>query len=289
MAASQQQSKTDLRAAAREKAAALRAEQLKKEARVRRITLLAIIVGILLVGALIAVIVMNGNSRSGVDPQAAGPTTATGPNGGIPFDAAGVAGQSNEDAVTVEVYADFICPACGSFEQTYQSTLDELREAGDITVVLHPLSMLSRGQKAHYSSRSTSAFGYVAQYAPDKALAFNTILFENQPSESSGLTDDQIVELAKQAGVPDDIAEASVGGEFVDWSLNNYTNAASNENLVDEQGRFSTPTVVINGVKWDGKSDLRTAIEEAVNGDAPAADDASDDAADETAEDAAAE
>ncbi|GAA2517012.1 DsbA family protein [Rarobacter incanus] len=251
--AANQPSKSELREQAKNKAAALRAEQLKKEARVRRITLLSIILGLILVAALIAVVVVNGNKKNTVSADAAGPTVATGVNGGIPFGKDGIAGTTNEGAINVEVYADFLCPWCGKFEETNNPTLNEYREAGKITVVIHPLSMLSRGSKTAYSSRSAGAFAYVAQNEPDKALAFNQTLYDNQPDESgSGLTDDEIVDLAKQAGVSDTVAAASVGGEFIDWTINNYTRATQNTVAAGEDGSFSTPTIIINNTKYAG-------------------------------------
>ncbi|SNS62243.1 Protein-disulfide isomerase [Micrococcales bacterium KH10] len=269
MAANTQQSKSDRREAARQQAAALKQAQLKKEARVRRITLLSIIVGILVIGALIFTIVTQGNNKGNVDPEAAGPATATAVNNGIPYSADGVAGTENEGAVTVEIVSDYLCPWCARFEQTNLSTIEEFRDSGDITVITHPVAILNRGNLNGYSVRAAAAYAYVAQEAPEQAWAFNNLLFASQPTESgSGLTDDQLVELAKQAGVPDDVAAASVNETFRDWIVNHTEAISSMETARDDQGNFSTPTILINGERYAGSpveaEEFRTAIEEAI-------------------------
>ncbi|GAA2236292.1 thioredoxin domain-containing protein [Rarobacter faecitabidus] len=264
-------SKSDRREQAREKAAALRAEQLKREARGRRITLLSIIVGLVIVAGLIAFVVISGNKKVNVNPDASAPTTAVGINGGISFGADGVAGTSNDGAIVVETYLDFLCPWCAKFEAENTANLDEFREAGEITLVVHPISMLSGGDKTAYSSRAASAFAYVADNAPDKALAFSTALYTNQPPETGdGLSDDEIVDLAKGAGVPEDVAKAAVGNQFADWAILQYQEAAARTELLDAQSRFTTPTIVIDGEKFTGNAtsadEFRAALETAIAG-----------------------
>ncbi|GAA2236317.1 hypothetical protein GCM10010401_05430 [Rarobacter faecitabidus] len=259
-------SKSDRRESARAKAAALRDEQLRREARGRRITLLSIVIGLLLVVALVGYIVVSGNKKTTVDPNAAAPPTATGVNGGIPFGSDGTAGSVNDGAINVEVYADFLCPWCARFEAANTGILDEYRVAGDITLVMHPLSMLSGGSKTAYSSRSASAFAYVTVHAPDKALAFNTILYAEQPAESgSGLSDDEIVDLAKQAGVPDDVAAASVSNEYADWAITLASQAAANAAVTGGTGQLSTPTILIDGVKYAGGPEDTEAFRAAID------------------------
>jgi len=244
-------SKKDRQEAARAKAFELKKQQQQREARARLITLVSVVVGLALVVVLVVVIVKQGTKDAAV--TSAGPVTATATNGGIPFGKGGTAGTSNEDAVDVAVYVDFMCPACGQFESTNTANLDEMREAGDITLTMHPIAILDRlSQGTQYSTRAASAFSYVADKDPEHALAFSKQLFANQPEENStGNTDEQLVGFAKAAGVPDDIAEASVKGAFTDWVTQSTDVATATESL-QTSGQFSTPTIVLNGTKYDG-------------------------------------
>lgn len=73
---------------------------------------------------------------------------------------------------------------------------------GTVLLRIHPMNFLddaSLGTK--YSTRAANAFVTVWKAEPDKALAFNKLLFANQPKENTtGLTDAQIAQIASQAG-----------------------------------------------------------------------------------------
>ena len=60
------------------------------------------------------------------------------------------------------------------------------------------MSFLDRtSQGARYSTRAANAFVTVAQADPDRILAFNRALYDNQPAEgTTGLTDAQLATLA---------------------------------------------------------------------------------------------
>lgn len=242
--------KNERRDAARAEAAALRNAQLKREARGRRITLLASLVGLLIIGALVAWIVTSGKNSAADSTTVTNPTLASA-TGGFTFGKDGVAGTKNEGAVEYAVYLDFMCPACSQFEDATSAMSDELREAGDITLIVHPIAILNRmSQGTNFSTRSAAAFAYIADNAPDKALSFMKTMFANPPKENSkGLTDEEMVALAKQAGVPDDVAAASVKGRHNGW-VNQMTSNTTAIEALQSNGGFSTPTVTLNGTKY---------------------------------------
>ena len=80
--------------------------------------------------------------------RAAPPGVATGDDSGI------VIGNG---PVTVDVYDDFICPACQAYEAATRSTLDQLLAAKKITLVFHPVAFLDRTTSTKYSTRAASA------------------------------------------------------------------------------------------------------------------------------------
>jgi len=195
------------------------------------------------VGVVVALVVIGGlvvwmNTQAtapGAEPKASNINTET---GAISF---------GDGTGTMDTYIDFMCPICNQFEQTYGPEIAKLKDDGTITLNVHPIAILdSQSQGTAYSSRAASAMYAVAVADPDKALDFMTALFENQPQEgTSGLTDEQIIQVAEGAGVTmtDDLKKAITSGTYV-----RYVQAMTPKTPIQpgSQG-IGTPTVEING------------------------------------------
>ena len=192
------------------KQARLRAQELRrveqeaaaKRTRRRRIvTTLGALVIAGLVAAIAVVIVRAAGSQRSL-PEVTGevvvPQHLT-TNGSIPVGRAAA-------PVTVQIYYDYMCPACGAFEAANSSELERLVADGTARVELHPIAFLDRlSSGTQYSTRSAAAVAVVADAAPDSVWAFHTALYQHQPAEGSeGLTDEQIADVASGAGVPAD-------------------------------------------------------------------------------------
>jgi len=162
-------------------------------------------------------------------------------------------------SVTVDIYQDFMCPYCGQFDRAQASDLAALVDAGTVKVDFHIMAFLddsSNGTK--YSTRAANAFVAVAQREPSKALAFNSALYQNQPAEgSNGLTDAEIADRARQAGVSDSLAATFASLQNVDFV------SRSNQAAFDA-GVTSTPTVKINGAAFKGNLYAAGALKDAV-------------------------
>jgi protein-disulfide isomerase len=159
----------------------------------------------------------------------------------------GLAVGSDSAPVTVDIYQDFMCPYCGQFDRAQSADIKSLVDAGDAKVVFHVMNFLdSSSNGAKYSTRAADAFVTVLKQQPSAALAFDTALYNDQPAEgSSGLTDAQIADRARAAGVSDSVVSTfanSPNGDFV---------VKSNQAAFDE-GIQSTPTVKINGTAFKG-------------------------------------
>ncbi|WP_309129686.1 thioredoxin domain-containing protein [Microbacterium sp.] len=143
---------------------------------------------------------------------------------------------------TVAVYVDFMCPICNDFEQQYGEALQQAAEDGKITLEYHPISILDRfSQGTEYSSRSAGAVFCVAEDAPDKTLKYMESLFTNQPAENtSGLTDDQLADYAKEVGA-DGAASCIADGTYSKWGV-----AQAKQHEI-----AGTPTVEVNGKRLD--------------------------------------
>ena len=263
--------KTQRRDEARAAALKLREQQQRTAKRQRTIVIAAAVGGVVVLAVLIWTILAQGSHPSTLADVALRPAGST-LSGGIPVGADGVAGSTATatpaaDAVVVAVYSDYLCPICGVFEQTNGATLDELRQSGAIVVEYHPVSILDRSSGGTaYSTRSATAAALVAAQAPEAFVAFHNALFTNQPAETSDtpyLTDAQIAEIARTAGVPEAVAATIESGEYlgtqadaagkpldqtyVPWVL------AATEQASKDLGQLGTPTIVIDGKVLDTK------------------------------------
>jgi protein-disulfide isomerase len=147
----------------------------------------------------------------------------------------------------VEVYLDFLCPACKQFHDAARPTIDGYLADGTITVVYRPIAILDRLTTTQFSTRAASAAGCASDGgALDQYVA--AMMAHQPPEGSAGLSDDEIIQIAAGAGLP--------GSEFVqcvrdrtyrDWVVSN-TDAAS------DRGVTGTPTVFVNGEKLEPHS-----------------------------------
>lgn len=224
----------------------LEQERAAKEKRIRRIVMISVVgvVALVLIGVVAWTVLGAKRHQVAADGQqsAAGQTAEIGAVQGNAL----VVGKKTAP-VTLDVYQDYMCPYCGQFERANRADLEQLVGDGTVRLVIHPLSFLdAQSSGARYSSRAANAVVTVAQYQPDKLLAFNAILYEQQPAEGSkGLSDDQIADLARTAGV-DDATIQRFAGESNAGFVTSLTQAAA------AAGVNSTPTVKINGKLFEG-------------------------------------
>ena len=135
-----------------------------------------------------------------------------------------------------------MCPFCGDFEETGRDVLQEYVDSGTVQVRYHVLSILDDQSSTQYSTRAANAQAVVLDTSgPDVAAKFHDLLFENQPEEgSAGLSDDELVDLAVQAGATEaEVARGIEDREFEQW-VKNGTDQASKDDVT------STPTVKVN-------------------------------------------
>ena len=167
-----------------------------------------------------------------------------------------------EAPVTVEVYYDYMCPACGAFESANSGELSRLVADGTARIELRPIAFLDeQSSGTEYSTRAANAIAVVADAAPDHVWDFHTALYENQPAEGSeGLSDEQIAAVATDAGVPADVVDQFTDDVFRPW-------VASVTQQAFDSGVKGTPTVKIDGTLFEGNAfivgPLTTAIESA--------------------------
>ncbi|MCT6901158.1 MAG: thioredoxin domain-containing protein [Bifidobacterium sp.] len=162
-------------------------------------------------------------------------------------------------APTVEIYMDFMCPGCGALHRGLDSTLTGLVDAGQINLVIYPMSFMDRLSTDNYSSRTGTAAIYVAQHDPDHLLPFIANLYAKdfQPDESDyhPISNDKIRQQAIKAGVDPKVADQAVKGHYRAWikAMDAYTPLRKElwNPSGSNKGQMTTPTVRINGNYWE--------------------------------------
>ncbi|RIV36749.1 DsbA family protein [Micromonospora radicis] len=142
--------------------------------------------------------------------------------------------------VTVDIYEDYLCPACKQFEQTSGGTIDQLISEGKIRAVYHPVAYLNRFSSTEYSTRSSAASGCAAEGG--KFTEFGKALFAQQPPENgAGLSDDQLIDIGAEVGLNRDSFGSCVrDGKYKPWTAH-VSAEATRANVT------GTPTVLVNG------------------------------------------
>jgi protein-disulfide isomerase len=232
------------------RAAAIRAEQARKE-RNRRVALIAGIV--VLLGAIVA-----GGAWYGSGGKKA-PSTAS----DAPPVAAGAAtlemGKSSAP-VKVVIYEDFLCPFCRELENSTRTFLHENAAKGKVYVEYQPINLLS---EYAYSAKAMNAWAAVLKHAsPEAALKLHDLLYDHQPYEQSSdqVTDAQIAAWVKQAGGDNAAVRAAMKTKDAEFFAI-AQEAMSGANIQ------STPTVFVNGkqLTTTAVADMVTQIEAAVD------------------------
>jgi protein-disulfide isomerase len=162
--------------------------------------------------------------------EAAPPPGATADGVGIPV---------GSGPVTIDVYADFLCPICRQFEENAGETLDKLVAENKATVVYHPVAFLDRYSTTQYSTRSAAASGCAAEAG--KFREYAAALFERQPPEGGpGLSNDELIAIGTELGFGDTFSKCVSSGKYRSWTARVTDEAA-------RRGVVGTPTVFVNG------------------------------------------
>ncbi|WP_460800022.1 DsbA family protein [Microbacterium sp. GXF0217] len=206
----------------------------------------AVVVVLVVLGGVV-VFLNNQATAPGEAPETAG--IVNGETGAIAF---------GEGETTIDTYVDFMCPICGQFEDAYGAALQDAAANDTITLNIHPISILDNAsQGTEYSSRAASAMYCVAAEAPDAALDFFNLLFENQPEENTtGLTDEELSALAEQAGAGA-AADCIADGTYMTFAQDQVEQTPPDP----ATGRVGTPTVAIDGERIDN-ADIATRFAE---------------------------
>lgn len=152
---------------------------------------------------------------------------------------------TSEPKAVVSFYEDFLCPACANFEKNFGSTVNNLIDTGAVAADYHMVAILDRPQTQNYSSRAGAAAYCVADQSVDAFRRFHSALFspQIQPKEDATSFPDnnQLIELARQAGAGGTVADCINSGKYVPLVKG-----------IAAAGKIqSTPTIRINGEDYN--------------------------------------
>ena len=251
---------------AREKARSIREQQKKLEKRNRLLTLGIIGLGSIAIVGIVAIVI----SSTFRDPSA-GPLNmrSDGIVIGEKFVAVETAairpGQqpiptvhdSASEVIAIELYIDYFSPLGAAFEEANGEQIATWLETGAASLEVHPLAILDRvSQGTKYSTRAANAAACVANFSPNQFYGFHARLLASQPEENSaGLTDQQLVALTIQAQVSE---STKIRACIENQTFKAWVAAARDRALTgpipnsDVAAISSTPTVIVNGVEYDG-------------------------------------
>ncbi|TXK19349.1 thioredoxin domain-containing protein [Homoserinibacter sp. GY 40078] len=250
----------DAREAAKERARELRTQHKKQERR-RRLVLQLSVVGVSLVvlGVVVVTLVTMNQSptrgplnmasdgiKIGQDLKAV--RTVAIKSGETPAPS-----EANPDGVIdIQLYVDYLCANCGTFEQNNSEQLRKWVEDGAATLEIHPIALLTtKSNGTQYSLRAANAAACVAEYSPDAFLAFHESLFVAQPEEGTeGLSDEELVDRAELAGATSiaRIDACVTSKRFVPW-VQAATVRALNGPIpgADIPAITTAPTILVDG------------------------------------------
>ncbi len=203
------------------------------------------------------------NRNKPADLPAAIPVAAAGPEHGVAVQGDTVVTGSPQAPVTIDVYEDFLCPGCGEFEKLYHQRLAQAAADGKARVVYHPVAIIDDfSVPAGYSTLAAGATFCAAQAGIFPR--FHDSLFAAQPAEGGpGWTSAQLQQLGRDLGAGDSFASCVQAG--ADRRVAAATESAKRYiSGLRSDGRFSTPSVVVNGALAD--VDDRAWLDEALSG-----------------------
>lgn len=211
-------------------------------------------VAIVLIAAVVIVGIMMNRANTAVQADGYGSST----NSVATVDGSALTISSNTPPagttpVTIDLYADALCPICGQFERQYGQQISQAVDEGKLTVNLHMLNFLDKGSFSQdYSSRAAGALLCVAQNqgsTPGLVLSYYTALFaEGTQPEEQGTTDlsnAQLADLAKGLGADDTTTNCISSGASVATAQANAS--ASSDTLKSVIGGVATPSVIHDG------------------------------------------
>jgi protein-disulfide isomerase len=221
-----------------------RRQEWERDRRLRRkhtTILLSVLLGCLLI---IAGVITFGVYQVRKTPALAVPTNSAARHDGLNVGGSG--------PVTIDVYVDYQCTGCRTFEDADSAALDQMVATNQVALVYHPVAMLDALSTTHYSTRAAVAAACAANMG--MFLPYTKALYAQQPAvHTAGLSDDQMIQIAGDVGIIDPrFAQCVRDEKFKGWVTQVTERAGSHR--VD-----AAPVVLVAGSAVSGPGIVPTA------------------------------
>ncbi len=228
------------------------------------ISAIAVVAGVAII--LLASGVLGGRGNGGTGDELLIPIRPTPPELVASDDPRALA--TGEAPVTIEVWSDFQCPACGLWARTVEPDLvEEFVQPGTVRLVYRDMAFIDGGNASGESQQSAAAARCAGEQ--DEFWPYHDYLYENQDGENDGaFSRDRLDLIASTLGL-----DMAAFGSCLDGDAAVQAVAAETA-----QGRaagvVSTPTIAVNGVLQKpgvlSLDDVRAAVESALAAASPA-------------------
>ncbi|WP_010539943.1 DsbA family protein [Dietzia alimentaria] len=208
------------------------------------ITILALVaIAVLVLGGVIFYAKSSGESNPITFGQTADPQ--------VEITSTGVIAVGEQAAPTIQVWEDYMCPACGNFEAQYGEEIASAVEDGQLRAEFHTLNFLDRSSgSGEYSTRALAAIQCVAaNESVSTLLDVKNAFFAQQPAEGGGdLSAKELADIAATAGADGDAVEC-IGNVQTNGGMDKASDTADNaqDSIREITSNVSTPTVAYNG------------------------------------------
>ncbi|MCW4352232.1 DsbA family protein [Hoyosella sp. YIM 151337] len=164
---------------------------------------------------------------------------------------------------SIMIFEDHMCDGCQAFERLYGQHIARVVDEGEIRVDYHSLNFLDPASSSgSYSTRAAAAAECVAETGDGAAFsAFHAAAYEAKPRSGEDRSNDELAELARDAGASDTAVECIATGAREEAAREHADLARA---AMDAAGGEGTPTVAANGqiIDWNNRNWLNDLIGE---------------------------
>lgn len=230
--------KNTRREEARQKAMQIQKEQERRERRSRMIILASVVVGLALVVALAVVILSKAPkdldpTMTAIPSDVSAPVAAD-PEGAFSLYKNEIVEETPADVPVMDLYLDFMCSHCASFETLHNQYFMDKQAAGELVYRIHPISILG----ASASAVRSATYSAVMDIDPLKAQEFAQWAFANQ--QSTSLDASVQAEFLENLGVT-----AADAAKATDGTYERFIESASM--ISQNNGVTGTPAIFLDG------------------------------------------
>lgn len=251
---------------ARKLAEKMKKEQERAERRSRMIILISVVVGLAVVGGLIAFILSKAPKDIASDITTI-PEDVVSPSnadeiGAFTYFEGEIIDQAPADVPVIDIYLDMMCHFCAQFEATHSDWLREAADNGELAYRIHPVAVTN----SSYATTLGAVYASLLELDPKQSFDFAVWAFDNQ--NSNGLSDDQITTFLKNVDVPDADIKEALSGKYERFLRASSIIANNDPDLKNADGYFGTPSVFLNNARltaqWNDAEAFKAEVQQAI-------------------------